>query len=213
MKSNRNLLAGSLLAAAALLAAATSISVATAADEATTAAPPAPGPHAWHHHHGAGQFLAKLNLSAEQQASVKTIMANAGPQMKSIHQEMRANSLKLRQTQPNDPNYANVVAQVTQGGGARAGVQGADAGAADSAGGPAGADAFADGGADAGSDAISSGHAGGAINCRRNRFRIVAAATLIVGWRRSRPFRAARSRCRGRPSVPYPRSPSSPCHH
>jgi periplasmic protein CpxP/Spy len=116
MKSNRNLLAGSLLAAAALLAAATSISIATAADEATTA-PPAPGPNAWHHHHGAGHLLAKLNLSAEQQASVKTIMANAGPQMRSIHQEMRANSLKLRQTQPNDPSYANVVAQVTQANG------------------------------------------------------------------------------------------------
>jgi protein CpxP len=120
MKSNRNLLAGSFLAAGALLAAATSISVATAADEAdeaATAAPPAPGAHAWHRHHGAGHLLAKLNLSAEQQASVKTIMASAGPQMKSIHQEMRANSLKLRQTQPNDPNYANVVAQVTQANG------------------------------------------------------------------------------------------------
>jgi periplasmic protein CpxP/Spy len=117
MKSNRNLLAGSLLAAGALLAAVTSISIATAADEATTAAPAAPGPHAWHHHHGAGHLLAKLNLSAEQQASVKTIMANAGPQMKSIHQEMRANSLKLRQTQPTDSNYASVVAQVTQANG------------------------------------------------------------------------------------------------
>ena len=116
MESNRNLLAGSLLAAAALMAAATSISIASAADEAAVA-PPAPGPHAWRHHHGAGQLLSKLNLSAEQQASVKTIMANAGPQMKSIHQEIRANSLKLRQTQPNDPNYANVVAQVTQANG------------------------------------------------------------------------------------------------
>jgi periplasmic protein CpxP/Spy len=120
MKSNRNLLAGSLLGAGALLAAATSISIATAADEATTAAPAAqaaPGGHAWHHHHGFGHLLAKLNLSAEQQASVKTIMANAGPQMKSIHQEMRANSLRLRQTQPNNANYANVVAQVTQANG------------------------------------------------------------------------------------------------
>jgi Spy/CpxP family protein refolding chaperone len=114
MKSNRKLLAGSLLAAGALLAAVTSISIATAADEA---APPAPGGRAWHHHHGFGHLLAKLNLTAEQQAAVKTIMANAGPQMKSIHQEMRANSLKLRQTQPNDPNYANVVAQVTQANG------------------------------------------------------------------------------------------------
>jgi periplasmic protein CpxP/Spy len=117
MKSNRNWLAGSLLGAAAVCSA-MGISIATAADEATTAAPPAPGPHAWHHHHGAGRLLAKLNLTAEQQAAVKTIMTNARPQMKSLHQEMRANSLKLRQTQPNDPNYANVVAQVTQANGA-----------------------------------------------------------------------------------------------
>jgi Spy/CpxP family protein refolding chaperone len=118
MKSNRKLLAGTVLAAGALLTAAAGLSIATAADE--TAAPAAGadagGPHGWHHH-GAMHLLSKLNLSAEQQASVKTIMANAGPQMKSIHQEMRANSLKLSQTQPNDPNYANVVAQVTQANG------------------------------------------------------------------------------------------------
>jgi protein CpxP len=117
MKSNRNLLAGSLLAAGALLSAAASISIATAADEATSAAATAPSPHAWHHHGGPFHLLSKLNLSAQQQASVKTIMANAGPQMKSIHQEMHANSLKLQQTQPNDGNYANVVAQVTQANG------------------------------------------------------------------------------------------------
>jgi len=117
MKSNRKLLAGTVLAAGALLTAAAGISIATAADEATSATPAAPGPHGWHHR-GAEQLLSKLNLSAEQQASVKTIMANAGPQIKSIHQEMRANSLKLRQTQPNDPNYAGIVAQVTQANGA-----------------------------------------------------------------------------------------------
>jgi protein CpxP len=38
--------------------------------------------------------------------------------MESLRQEMRANSLKLLKTQPNDPNYANVVAQVTQANGA-----------------------------------------------------------------------------------------------
>ena len=117
MLSNRNLLAGSLLGAAALCAAATGASIAAAADTAATAAPFAPDSHAWHHHHGAGRLLAKLNLSAEQQAAVKTIMANTRPQMQSIHQEMRANSLKLAKTQPNDPNYANVVAQVTQANG------------------------------------------------------------------------------------------------
>jgi periplasmic protein CpxP/Spy len=120
MKSNRNLLAGTVLAAGALVAMAAGISIATAADEPTTAAPAAPaapGPHGWHHHRGAFHLLSKLNLSAEQQASIKTIMANAAPQMKSIHQEMRTNSLKLSQTQPTDANYPSVVSQVTQANG------------------------------------------------------------------------------------------------
>ena len=118
MNSNRNLLQAGLLAAAALLTAAAGISIATAADEATPATPATPaaaGPHRWHHGHG--HLLSKLNLSAEQTAAVKTIMTDAGPQMKSIRQEMRSNSLKLRQTQPSDANYANVVAQVTQANG------------------------------------------------------------------------------------------------
>jgi Spy/CpxP family protein refolding chaperone len=117
MKSYRNLLVGTVLAAGALVAAAAGISIATAADESTTAAPAAPGPHGWHHHHGAFHLLSKLNLTAEQQASIKTIMANAAPQMKSIHQEMRANSQKLSQTQPTDANYPSVVSQVTQANG------------------------------------------------------------------------------------------------
>ena len=112
MKSIRILLAGTLLAAGTILTAATSISIASAADEAATAAPPAMGPHGWHH--GPGHLYAQLNLTAEQKAQIKTIMAGAGPQMKSIHQQMKANSLKLRQTQPNDPNYANVVAEMSQ---------------------------------------------------------------------------------------------------
>ena len=112
MKSIRILLAGTLLAAGVLLTAATSISIASAADEAATAAPPAMGPHGWHH--GMGHLYSKLNLTPEQKAEIKTIMTGAGPQLKSIHQQMRANSLKLRQTQPNDPNYANVVTEVSQ---------------------------------------------------------------------------------------------------
>jgi periplasmic protein CpxP/Spy len=116
MKSIRNLLAGSLLAAGALLAAATSISIATAADDTTTATPPPGGPHGWHHH-GEGHLLSKLNLTDEQKAQVKTIMTNAAPQMKSIHQQMHANSLKLRQMQPTDSNYSSVVAEVSQANG------------------------------------------------------------------------------------------------
>ena len=116
MNSNRNVLAGALLGAAALWGA-TGISIAAAADE-TAATPAAPSPYAqWHHRHGAGRLLSKLNLSAEQQTSVKAIVAAARPQLKSIREEMRANSLKLRQTQPNDPNYTNVLAQVAQANG------------------------------------------------------------------------------------------------
>ena len=112
MKSIRILLAGTLVAAGAILTAATSLSIASAADEATAAAPPAMGPHGWHH--GDGHLYAKLNLTAEQKAQIQSIMSGAGPQLKSIHQQMHANSLKLRQTQPNDANYPNVVAEVSQ---------------------------------------------------------------------------------------------------
>jgi protein CpxP len=116
MKSIRNLLAGTVLAAGALAAAAAGISIAGAADDAATSTAPPAGPHGWHHH-GEGRLLAKLNLSDDQKAQVKTIMTNAGPQLKGIHQEMRANSLKLRQMQPTDPNYANVVSEVSQANG------------------------------------------------------------------------------------------------
>lgn len=119
MKSNRKTIAGSLAAGLILSAAA---GIAIAADTtapAAPAAPTAPGPHGgWHHHrHHGGMLLSKLNLTPEQKASVKTIMANAGPQMKSLFQEMHANSQKLRATQPTDASYAAVVAQVTQANG------------------------------------------------------------------------------------------------
>ncbi len=116
MTSIRNVLAGTLLAGGALLTAATSFSIASAADEST---PPAAtttpsGPH-WHHHGGGPWHLySKLGLTPEQQTSIKAIMTAAKPQMKSLHQQMQANHLKLMQTNPYDPNYANVVAEVAQ---------------------------------------------------------------------------------------------------
>jgi Spy/CpxP family protein refolding chaperone len=113
MKSIRNLLAGTALAAGALLTAGTVISIATAADEATPAPATAPpGGHDWHHHHhGRGFLYSKLGLTDAQKASIKTIMQANGPQMKALHEQMNGNSLKLQQTQPNDPNYSNVVSQ------------------------------------------------------------------------------------------------------
>jgi periplasmic protein CpxP/Spy len=114
MKSIRNLLTATLLTAGAVLTAATSMSIASAADEATTTPPPPPGPHGWHHGRGPWHLLGKLGLSATQKQQVKDIMAAARPQMQSLHSQMQANSLKLRQTQPTDPNYASIASQVSQ---------------------------------------------------------------------------------------------------
>jgi protein CpxP len=111
MKSIRKLLWASLLAGAAVLGAA-GVSVAGAADDAMTTAPP--GAHGWHHHGGPWHLLGKLDLSAAQKQQVKDIMTAAHPQMQSLHEQMRANSLKLRQTQPTDPNYASIASQVSQ---------------------------------------------------------------------------------------------------
>jgi protein CpxP len=117
MNSIRKLLAGSLLAAGALATAAASISIATAAETAATT-PSAGGMGGWHHHHhrhGFGHWmLAKLNLTDAQKAQVKSIMTAAGPQMKSIHQQMHANSMKLSQMAPNDGAYAATVQEVSQ---------------------------------------------------------------------------------------------------
>jgi periplasmic protein CpxP/Spy len=114
MKSIRNLLNATLLAAAALFTAGTSLSIAAAADD-TTAPPPAPdAAQGWQHHGGPMHLLGKLGLDATQKQQIKEIMTAAMPQMKSLHEQMRANTLKLQQTQPTDANYASVAAQVSQ---------------------------------------------------------------------------------------------------
>jgi Spy/CpxP family protein refolding chaperone len=117
MKSIRNMLAATTLAGGALLAAATGFSLANAADNTTAATPP-PGPHERHgpgaHGLGPEHMFSKLGLTTEQQASIKSIMTASKPQMKTLHEQMRANHLKLMQTKPDDPNYANVVAEVAQ---------------------------------------------------------------------------------------------------
>jgi Spy/CpxP family protein refolding chaperone len=116
MNSIRNLLAGTALAAGALLSASAVFSLASAQTTTTTPAttPPSGGPHGWHHHHHHHHnFLRQLNLSDAQKAAIKTIFQTNGAQMKSLHQQMQANYLKLKQTQPNDPNYSNVVSQTS----------------------------------------------------------------------------------------------------
>ncbi len=111
MKSTRNFLTATLLAAGAVLTAA-GLSTAAAADSAT---PPPPGAQGWHHHHrGPWRMLGQLRLSDAQKQQIKGIMGTARPQMQSLHEQMRSNSLKLRQTQPSDPNYASIAAEVSQ---------------------------------------------------------------------------------------------------
>jgi Spy/CpxP family protein refolding chaperone len=112
MKSIRNLLPTALLTAGAVLTAAAGISIASAADDAATAQP-APGPHGGHHG-GPLHLLGKLGLSEAQKQQIKDIMTAAHPQMQSLHEQMRANSLKLKQTRPTDPNYASIASLTSQ---------------------------------------------------------------------------------------------------
>ncbi|MGA2777971.1 MAG: Spy/CpxP family protein refolding chaperone [Steroidobacteraceae bacterium] len=121
MKAIRILVAGALATGAAVVAVSLPLATAGAApqstDGAATTTAPAAGPYGGHHgHHGWGlaHLYSKLGLSADQQASVKSILTAAGPGLKSLHQQMRANSLKLRQTTPDDPNYASVANEVSQ---------------------------------------------------------------------------------------------------
>jgi len=112
MTSIRKVLPASLLIGGALLTAGACISMASAQSAAptTTAGAPPPGPHG----HGPWGIYGKLNLSSEQQASIKAIFTAAKPQMQSLHAQAKANHLKLAQTTPDDPNYANIVAEVAQ---------------------------------------------------------------------------------------------------
>ena len=114
MKSMRNLLTVTLLTAGAVVTAATGMSIASAADETTATQPPPPGAHGRHHHGGPWHLLGQLGLSATQKQQIKDIFTAARPQMKSLHEQIHANSLKLRQTAPTDPNYASIAAQVSQ---------------------------------------------------------------------------------------------------
>jgi protein CpxP len=110
MKSIRRLLWPSLLAAGAVLGAA-GVSLAGGGDDPST---PPLGAHGWHHHGGPWHLLGKLDLSAAQKQQIKEIMAAAHPQMQSLHEQIRANALKMRQTPPTDPNYASVASQASQ---------------------------------------------------------------------------------------------------
>src|SRR5258708_8376429 len=114
MKSIRNLLTAT-LAAGALSMAATGMSFAGAADDAAGTQPPPPPGHPGRNHQGEPwHLLGKLDLNAAQKRQIKEIMTAGRPQLQSLREQMQANSLKLWQTQPSDPNYASLASQVSQ---------------------------------------------------------------------------------------------------
>jgi periplasmic protein CpxP/Spy len=110
MKLNRNV--GLLvLAIASIGGAAGIVSAQTTSSSTTTTTAPTTG-HKWHGHHGGfllGMTLRatkQLNLTADQQASIKTILSTARAQAKAAH---AANAATVDMTvlgNPGDANYA-----------------------------------------------------------------------------------------------------------
>lgn len=114
MKLNRNM--GFLLAIAGITAVGgVATAQTTAPSPPTTTTAPANG-HWWHGHHAGGLLLGitlratkQLNLTAEQQASIKTILTNAHAQAKAAR-AARGTSLDITVLgNPGDPNYATAL--------------------------------------------------------------------------------------------------------
>jgi Spy/CpxP family protein refolding chaperone len=117
MKLNRNI--GLLVAAIASIG--TGAAVATAAETTTPAAAstatPAPGgQHHWHGHH-AGMLVGltlratkQLNLTAEQQASIKSVLSAARTQQKAAMAAAQGGRVDVTALgNPGDPNYATAL--------------------------------------------------------------------------------------------------------
>jgi Spy/CpxP family protein refolding chaperone len=82
-------------------------------DPATNTAGATAGGHEWHHHgHRGGGFffvLHKLNLTAEQKAQVKSIIAGEKSQFETLHASSKANRTALSTTPPTDPGYPALI--------------------------------------------------------------------------------------------------------
>ena len=112
MKFNRNV--GLLVLAMASIGTAAGVASAqtTTPSTTTTTTAPATG-HKWHRHHGGfmlGMTLRatkQLNLTAEQQASIKTILSTARAQAKAAHAASSVDMTVL--ANPGDPNYATAL--------------------------------------------------------------------------------------------------------
>jgi len=114
MKLNRNVALLVLAIAGVGSAAGVAIAQSTAPSTTTTATTPATG-HKWHRHHGGfmlGMTLRatkQLNLTADQQASIKSILANARAQAKAAHASGQPAVDMSVLGNPGDPNYATAV--------------------------------------------------------------------------------------------------------
>ncbi len=118
----RNGWTASLIAVAALAGAAAPLAARAAADAPQNAAAPrtrAPAcrPDARHWHRGgrpweAARMFRKLGLNGEQRQAERAIMQAAWPDFRKLHDQMRANSTKLRKLTPDDKDYSAVAAEV-----------------------------------------------------------------------------------------------------
>ena len=118
MKLNRNVgllvLAIASIGTAAGIANAQSTTIEPAASTSTTTTPPEGG-HRWHGHHGGfllGMTLRatkQLNLTADQQASIKQILSNARAQAKAARASGQAPLDMTVLANPGDPNYATAL--------------------------------------------------------------------------------------------------------
>ena len=115
MKLNRNI--GLLIVALAAVGGAAGIAAAqtsTSSAASSTTTTPATG-HKWHRHHGGfmlGMTLRatkQLNLTAEQQASIKSILTSARAEAKAAHSAGQAPFDMSVLGNPGDANYANAL--------------------------------------------------------------------------------------------------------
>jgi protein CpxP len=117
MKLNRNV--GLLVLAVASIGSAAGVAyaqTAAAPTTTTTTTAPAHGGHKWHGHHGGGFLVGmtlhatkQLNLTADQQASIKTILSTARTQAKAAHAAGQSPVDMTVLANPGDPNYATAL--------------------------------------------------------------------------------------------------------
>ena len=115
MKFNRNV--GLLVLAMASIGTAAGVASAQTTTTPSTTTAPATGGHKWHGHHHGGFMLGmtlratkQLNLTADQQASIKTILSTARAQAKAAHAAAGTSTVDMTVlANPGDANYATAL--------------------------------------------------------------------------------------------------------